>query len=112
MDLVQNDYYPNWAACLWSVRKVQKKKFNILAAVLIVSLLINLAAVIAYQRMNTAQGRLEIGLENSYQRSFLELSDDVEQIKLQLAHVLVSASKEQTILGLANLWRSVYGAIN
>ena len=91
---------------------MQKKKFNILAAVLIVSLLINLAAVIAYQRMNTAQGRLEIGLENSYQRSFLELSDDVEQIKLQLAHVLVSASKEQTILGLANLWRSVYGAIN
>ena len=88
------------------------RKLKTVTIILLVSLFLNVIAIWGYQRLNTNQARLEIGVENGYQRSFLELSDDVEQIKLQLAHVLVSASKEQTILGLANLWRSVYGAIN
>lgn len=54
----------------------------------------------------------QIAVENNYQRSFLELNDDMEQIKLQLAQVLLTSSDEQMILGLSNLWRAVYGAIN
>ena len=94
------------------MQKNNRKINGVLTVILLISLLVNIVAIVAYQRLNTNQNKLEIGVENGYQRSFLELSDDVEQIKLQLAHVLVSASKEQTILGLANLWRSVYGAIN
>lgn len=94
------------------LREKRKIWTGIVTAVLIVSLIANVALLTKYRAANQSQNQLGISLENTYQRSFLELSDDVEQIKLQLAQVLVSASREQAILGLANLWRAVYGALN
>lgn len=52
------------------------------------------------------------GAENQYQRSFWELSSSVETLNTQLAQLLVTTSNEQTLLGLASLWREVYNAIN
>lgn len=67
---------------------------------------------IALRNAKQVQGAAEVRIENNYQRNFLKLRDDVEQINLQLAQVLVTSSDEQLLLGLANWWRAVYGALN
>lgn len=51
-------------------------------------------------------------VENNYQRNFHQLVEGMDQINAQLAQLLVTTSHEQTLLGIANLWRQVYGAVD
>lgn len=91
---------------------VKNKKSRLVIVILLVSLGGNIVLGVALRNAKQLQSTAEIRIENNYQRNFLKLRDDVEQIKLQLAQVLVTADDEQLLLGLANWWRAVYGAIN
>lgn len=53
-----------------------------------------------------------VQVENGYQRSFHQLAEGMDHINAQLAQLLVTTSHEQTLLGIANLWRQVYGAVD
>lgn len=55
---------------------------------------------------------LAVQVENGYQRSFHQLAEGLDHINAQLAQLLVTTSHEQTLLGVANLWRQVYGAVD
>ncbi len=55
---------------------------------------------------------LAVQVENGYQRSFHQLAEGMDHINAQLAQLLVTTSHEQTLLGIANLWRQVYGAVD
>lgn len=81
------------------------KNSKLLTIVLVLSILGNI--VLGYGLYLREQGSqaVKIAVENNYQRDFLKLNDNVEQIKLQLAQSLVSASDEQLLLGVSNLWR-------
>ncbi len=89
----------------------KNKKLKWLSGVLAFSILLNVALGVGiYVGRNNYQAA-QIAVENNYQRNFLALNDDMEQIKLQLAQVLLTYGDEQMILGLSNLWRAVYGAL-
>lgn len=88
------------------------KNSKLLTIVLVLSILGNIVLGYGLYRESKDHQAVKIAVENNYQRDFLKLNDNVEQIKLQLAQSLVSASDEQLLLGVSNLWRAVYGAIN
>ena len=64
------------------------------------------------QQLTTAQQTAAYQAESQYQRSFWELSSSITSINGQLAQLLVTSSQEQLLLGLSNLWREVYRAVN
>lgn len=88
------------------------KNSKLLTIVLVLSILGNIVLGYGLYRESKDHQAVKIAVENNYQRDFLKLNDNVEQIKLQLAQSLVSASDEQLLLGVSNLWRAVYGALN
>ena len=81
------------------------KNSKLLTIVLVLSILGNIVLGYGLYRESKDHQAVKIAVENNYQRDFLKLNDNVEQIKLQLAQSLVSASDEQLLLGVSNLWR-------
>lgn len=94
---------------------MNKKGWGIIAVALIVAVIG--AAVIwgTHQRGSADEMQennlLVVRVENSYQRDFHQLADSMDNINAQLAQILVTTSHEQTLLGISNLWREVYGAV-
>ncbi len=65
-------------------------------------------AILSYWGYGQYQARknLEIYLGNSYQRSFYEMVENIEQIQVHLAKAMVANSPAQNILNLTKVWRS------
>lgn len=59
-----------------------------------------------YQARQSLQNRAE----SQYQKSFHELAWHMDMVSGQLAQLLVSSSREQSVLGLATVWRQVFAA--
>ncbi|MDD3840272.1 MAG: germination protein YpeB [Clostridia bacterium] len=51
-------------------------------------------------------------VENLYQKSFYEMSDNVQNIETQLSKLMVAASPQQIIPGLSEVWRQASVAQN
>ncbi|MGM0409751.1 MAG: germination protein YpeB [Bacillota bacterium] len=65
-------------------------------------------AILSYWGYGQYQARknLEIYLGNSYQRSFYEMVENIEQIQVNLAKAMVANSPAQNVLSLTKVWRS------
>lgn len=61
-------------------------------------------------RENQARQSLQNRAESQYQKNFYELSWHIDTITGQLAQLIVSTSEEQSVLGLAALWRQAFAA--
>ncbi|MGI6647923.1 MAG: germination protein YpeB [Bacillota bacterium] len=57
-----------------------------------------------------AKTQLNTFVENSYQRSFYEMIQNVENVEVLLAKGLVSNSPRQNIVLFSNVWREAYSA--
>ena len=81
--------------------------------VFLISLLVLTIGISFYRihQMQKETDRIAYQAEAMYQRNFGELSDSVTNMNEQLAQLLVTASQEQLLYGLSNLWREVYSAI-
>ena len=92
---------------------MKEKQVRYILIVVILLLSAALAGTGWYLRQEKELTALQsYGAENQYQRNFWELSSSIETLNTQLAQLLVTTSQEQTLLGLASLWREVYNAIN
>ncbi|MBR6756564.1 MAG: germination protein YpeB [Peptococcaceae bacterium] len=92
---------------------MKEKRLRYILMGIILFLLVSLVGSIWLLKEEKAvAAQQSYGAENQYQRSFWELSSSVETLNIQLAQLLVTTSREQTLLGLAGLWREVYNAIN
>lgn len=61
-------------------------------------------------REKLARQDLQNRAESQYQKNFYELAWQVDTISGNIAQLLVSASREQAVLGLSGLWRQVFAA--
>lgn len=90
--------------------KKQQQKWT--AALLAAVLLLTAGCGNGPQAKPQPEDTLAVQVENGYQRSFHQLAEGMDHINAQLAQLLVTTSHEQTLLGVANLWRQVYGAVD
>lgn len=92
----------------------QKKKLWTFTAVILILLLSTTSGWNLYRvhQLKTQKQTISYQAEAMYQRNFGELTDSVEAMHDQLAQLLVTASQERLLSGLANLWREVYSAIS
>jgi len=107
MDLVKEDSNADRETCIWDIGDKMKKWLSIVVILSVfgISLFWGIG-------QNAQKEEMLLRLENEYQRSFFDLATEVAEIDTQLAKVLVTADRNQLMMGLSNLWRSVYGAMN
>ena len=93
-----------------------KQKFQrshyILLSLLLVLTMISSVSLYYMQQLQKETQQVTYQAEAVYQRNFGELADSVQTMNDQLAQLLVTASQEQLLFGLSNLWREVYSAIS
>ena len=87
--------------------KIRDWRYWILPAFLVLALLgVGYWGYDEYRARQSLQNRAE----SQYQKDFYELTWHVDEIAGQLARLMVSASREQNVLGLATLWRQIFAA--
>ena len=93
--------------------RLPKVRLQTFVIVLLTTLLVisNSLNIYHLQQIKHAQANSLYQAEAMYQRVLGELCSSVQIIHHQLAQLLVTSSKEQTLYGLSNLWREVYSAI-
>lgn len=83
------------------------RQYKILSILLVIALI---GTTVWGNMERSLREQYELALNNEYQRMFYDMKDHIETVQVSLSKVILSASKEQNILLLSQIWQQALNA--